>query len=541
MKKIIRILLLMMIALTPGVANAANGSISVSASNTVMLGNTVTVTVKLSSSAAIGSWEMDLNYDKSYLQLTKSGAESGGTRMANSVSSGIKSKSYTFTFKTLKTGTTKVSVGSYLAYDFDTMSQISLSSSSKSISIKTKEQIEATYSDNAFLSSLTVGDYALNPVFDKNTFEYTVEVEPDKESVTIDAKKADSNASVSGTGDVTLFEGSNKFEIVVTAQKGNTNKYVLNIIRKELEPVSVSVGGKDYMLVRNAKALEEHYGFTLSTITYNGYEDVPALVNDTINYTIVGLKDNDTVKMFIYDNGVITQEYIELKDGNTIITPLEMKDSEIFSKHYSLEDLTANVGAKCYKINDNYKIIYALDIISGESNYYLYNENAKSFMIYDGSIEAISGEKNKVYKYIIYGFMAFSGLLLLICLFGKKGSKRRRVKENEISNSKIEEDYAEEYAEELDEERVAEDIEESINEEEEEYVEDISPVKEVPQEEIEVKELDIDEDTIEETPMVDKKALKKQKAEEKRKAKEETKKAKKEAKAAKKKKDEFDW
>nr|MCR5483353.1 hypothetical protein [Bacilli bacterium] len=178
---------------------------------------------------------------------------------------------------------------------------------------------------------------------------------------------------------------------------------------------------------------------------------------------------------------------------------------------------------------------------SGESNYYLYNENAKSFMIYDGSIEAISGEKNKVYKYIIYGFMAFSGLLLLICLFGNKGSKRRRVKENEISNSKIEEDYAEEYAEELDEERVAEDIEESINEEEEEYVEDISPVKEVPQEEIEVKELDIDEDAIEETPMVDKKALKKQKAEEKRKAKEDAKKAKKEAKAAKKKKDEFDW
>ena len=151
MKRIIRILLLMMIALMPGVAYAASGSIGVSASNTVMLGNTVTVTVKLSSSTDIGSWEMDLNYDKSYLQLTKSGAESGGTRMANSFSSsGNKSKSYTFTFKTLKTGTTKVSVGSYLAYDWS-MSPISLSSSSKSISIKTKEQIEATYSDNAFL------------------------------------------------------------------------------------------------------------------------------------------------------------------------------------------------------------------------------------------------------------------------------------------------------------------------------------------------------------------------------------------------------
>jgi hypothetical protein len=535
MKKTIRILLLMMIALIPGVANAASGSISFSASNTVMLGNTVTVTVKLSSSAAIGSWEMDLNYDKSYLQLTKSGAESGGTRMANSVSSGIKSKSYTFTFKTLKTGTTKVSVGSYLAYDFNTMSQISLTSSSKSISIKTKEQIEATYSDNAFLSSLTVGDYALNPAFDKNVFEYTVEVEPDKESVTIDAKKADSNASVSGTGDVTLFEGSNKFEIVVTAQKGNTNKYVLNIIRKELEPVSVSVDGKDYMLVRNAKALEEHYGFTLSTITYNGYEDVPALVNDTINYTIVGLKDNDTVKMFIYDNGVITQEYIELKDGNSIITPLEMKDSEIFSKYYSLDDLTANVGAKCYKINDNYKIIYALDIISGESNYYLYNEDAKSFMIYDGSIEAISGEKNKVYKYIIYGFMAFSGLLLLICLFGKSGNKKEKKNKKKIKKEEVvEEEVEEEYVEDLTTDEAPEEVEE---------VEETEEVEEepIPEEEVEVKELNIDEDTVDAEPMVDKKALKKQKAEEKKKAKEEKAKAKKEAKEQKRKIKEMDW
>ena len=533
MKKIIRILLLMMFALMPGVAYAASGSISVSASNTVMLGNTVTVTVKLSSSANIGSWEMDLNYDKSYLQLTKSGAESGGTRMANSVSSGIKSKSYTFTFKTLKTGTTKVSVGSYLAYDFDTLSQISLSSSSKTISIKTKEQIEATYSDNAFLSSLTVGDYTLDPAFDKNTFEYTVEVEPDKESVTIDASKADSNASITGLGEVVLFEGSNKFEIVVTAQKGNTNKYTLNIIRKELEPVSVTVDGKDYMLVRNAKALSEYFGYSLTTVTYKGYEDVPALVNETINYTIVGLKDNDVVKMFIYDNGEITQQYIELKDGNSIITPLKMKDSEIFSKYYSLDDISATINAKGYKINDNYKVIYALDITSGEANYYLYNLEKNTFMVYDGSIENIGKEKAKVYKYIIYGFMAFSGLLLLICLFGKSGNKKNK-KDKKNKNKEVVEEVQEDS-----EEEYVEDISEDDEEETDEPDDVEEPTTE--SEEIKVKELDIDEDTIDAKPMVDKKALKKQKAEEKKKAKEEKAKAKREAKEEKKKLKNMDW
>ncbi len=529
-KYIISFIAVFLMFITPSTVFASSANIGVSASNTVMLGNTVKVTVNLTSKNSMGSWQVDLSYDKSYLQLTNSTAEGGGTYMVNSSSTGTKSKSYTFTFKTLKNGNAKVSIGSAMIYDYDTMASMSITKGSKSISIKTKAEIEASYSDNAYLSSLSVGDYALDPAFDKNVFEYTVEVEPDKEAVTISATKADSNASISGTGDVTLFEGSNKFEIVVTAQKGNTNKYVLNIIRKELEPVSVSVDGKDYMLVRNAKALDEYVGFSLSTITYKGYEDVPALVNETINYTIVGLKENDTVKMFLLENGEVTREYIELKNGNSIITPLNMKDSDLFSKYYSLDDLSASIGAKSYKVNDDYKIIYALDITTGESNYYLYNLNTNTFMVYDGSIEVLSKEKNKIYKYIIYGFMAFSGLLLLICLFGKSGNKKNK----KAKKKKIEEpveDEEDEYVEDL-----------SSNEEE--VVEETEEVEEEPipeKEEIETKELDIDEDTIDAEPMVDKKALKKQKAEEKRRAKEEAKLAKKESKAKKKKKDKFDW
>ena len=530
MKKYIIILIaVLLMFITPNTVFAASANVNVSASNTVMLGNTVKVTVNLTSSTLIGSWQVDLSYDKSYLQLTNSTAEGGGTYMVNSSSTGTKSKSYTFTFKTLKNGNAKVSIGSAQMYDYNNMQSMSVNKGSKTISIKTKAEIEATYSDNAFLSSLTVGDYALNPVFDKNTFEYTVEVEPDKETVTIDAKKADGNASITGIGEVALFEGSNKFEIVVTAQKGNTNKYTLNIIRKELEPVSVTVDGKDYMLVRNAKALSEYVGFSLSTITYKGYEDVPALVNDTINYTIVGLKDNDSIKMFKFEDGEITQEYIELKNGNSIITPLKMKDSDLFSKYYSLDDLSANISAKGYKVNDSYKIIYALDITSGEENYYLYNVDNNTFMIYDGSIEILGKEKTKVYKYIIYGFMAFSGLLLLICLFGKSGNKKEKKNKKKATKEEvIEEEYVEDLTTEEDPEEV-EKIEETEEEEE--------PIPE----EVEVKELNIDEDTIEAEPMVDKKTLKKQKAEEKKKAKEEKAKARKEAKEQKKKIKDMDW
>lgn len=82
--------------------NAASGTIKVTGTSQVVVGNRVTLTVTLSSSTAIGSWEMDLSYDKNYLELVSTNSEGNGTRMVNSSATGVKSKSYTFTFKTKK-------------------------------------------------------------------------------------------------------------------------------------------------------------------------------------------------------------------------------------------------------------------------------------------------------------------------------------------------------------------------------------------------------------------------------------------------------
>ena len=170
MKKL-KILILGFICLLfmPGMVDAASGSISVSGTSSAVVGNRVTLTVTLSSGTSIGSWQMDLNYDRSYLQLVSSTAEAGGTSMVNSSASGVRSKSYTFVFKTLKTGNTRVSVSSYLAYAYSDLSQISLTSSSKSIRIMTQEELEASYSKDNNLKSLsvTVGEesYEIDPDF----------------------------------------------------------------------------------------------------------------------------------------------------------------------------------------------------------------------------------------------------------------------------------------------------------------------------------------------------------------------------------------
>ena len=219
MKKILVFLVALIMFIPTMVVNASSANISVQASNTVMVGNNVTVTVTLSSSSLIGSWQADLSYDKSLLRLTSSTAEAGGASMVGVSQSGTKSKKYTFTFKALKSGSAKVSINSFYLVDYNTMDTMNTTGASKTISIKTKEQIEASYSDNANLKSLSIDGYSLTPAFSKSVKEYNVEVPNEIESINISASGEDANASVSGTGEKTLVEGNNKFNVVEKKKK----------------------------------------------------------------------------------------------------------------------------------------------------------------------------------------------------------------------------------------------------------------------------------------------------------------------------------
>ena len=131
---------------------AASGSISVRSSrSSLVVGNQVTVTVTVSSSSPLGSWEYSLNYDSSKLKLI-----SGNTHIVDYASNGnTKSASYTYTFKSISKGKSTVSISSSNAYAFDE-SQMSLSNGSTRISAITQEELEASYSKNNNLKKLGV-------------------------------------------------------------------------------------------------------------------------------------------------------------------------------------------------------------------------------------------------------------------------------------------------------------------------------------------------------------------------------------------------
>lgn len=85
---------------------------------------------------------------------------------------------------------------------------------------------------NNYLKSLSIDNYSLTPTFAVNTTtKYSLIVSEKTSSVTISASPVNKNASVSGTGKVSLSKGTNTVKITVKAQSGAKRTYTLTIVR----------------------------------------------------------------------------------------------------------------------------------------------------------------------------------------------------------------------------------------------------------------------------------------------------------------------
>ena len=412
----------------PSLVNAANASITVKTNGSAVVGNTITATVTLSSSTPMGSWQYLISYDNSKLKLI-----SGETSVADytTSASGVKSKSYTLKFQALKSGSASINVGSYLVYALDE-SKMSVSVKSATITLRTQAEIEASYSKNAYLKNLAIEGYSISPAFNKETYDYTLEVPSDVERVNIAGGVEDSTARVSGLGTVDLTEGANKFEIVVTAQKGNTLKYTISIERKELDPINIDIDGVNYTIIRKNDVLPSMTTFTIGTTSYEETE-IPALVNDT--YTLIGLKNPDgEVSVYIYENGKIVKKYIELKSNLIYVNPIDLVESKSLSflKKTVIEINGLKVDA--YKVEgSNNFVIYGYNLETKEKGYYLFNSKDSTIFPIDENItESLNGLVNN-YRYVIFACLGIIILLLILLIFKRKKKTRVEKKNDEKS------------------------------------------------------------------------------------------------------------
>lgn len=451
MKRIKKFFMAMLIGLLfPCIVNAASGSINIASSSTVVVGNKVTVTVTISSGTKMGSWQMSLNYDKSYLQLTNSTARDGGTFMIDYAEDpGVLKKTYTFTFKTLKSGTTKLSVDGYRAYVSSDLSALSLSANTKQIRIITQAELEASYSKNNNLSALEVEGFTLTPEFKTDVLEYSVVVPENTKEVNIKANVQDKRASVNGIGTQAVNPGANKFSVVVRAQSGAEKTYVINVEVKDENPINVTVNGKNYTVVKIKENLPAASLYTETTININGFE-IPAYKNDNTNLVLVGLKDEEgNISLYIYNKDKNEyQEYNEIGVNKITIYPLTSNE-EI--KGYKKDTITINgvkVDGYYYTKDSDYVIIYGINVETGDKGFYMYDKKMQSLIKYNDEYIIDLNKKIELYSYIIIGFSGVFILMIIImiALAKKKSGKKKNQKpiEKEIKKNVDEKNVIEE-------------------------------------------------------------------------------------------------
>lgn len=451
MKRIKKFFMAMLIGLLfPCIVNAASGSINIASSSTVVVGNKVTVTVTISSGTKMGSWQMSLNYDKSYLQLTNSTARDGGTFMIDYAEDpGVLKKTYTFTFKTLKSGTTKLSVDGYRAYVSSDLSALSLSANTKQIRIITQAELEASYSKNNNLSALEVEGFTLTPEFKTDVLEYSVVVPENTKEVNIKATMQDKRASVNGIGTQAVNPGTNKFFVVVRAQSGAEKTYVINVEVKDENPINVAVNGKNYTVVKIKENLPAASLYTETSININGFE-IPAYKNDNTNLVLVGLKDEEgNISLYIYNKDKNEyQEYNEIGVNKITIYPLTSNE-EI--KGYKKDTITINgvkVDGYYYTKDSDYVIIYGINVETGDKGFYMYDKKMQSLIKYNDEYIIDLNKKIELYSYIIIGFSGVFILMIIImiALAKKRSGKKKNQKpiEKEIKKNVDEKNVIEE-------------------------------------------------------------------------------------------------
>ena len=404
---VIIVIIMLAIMIFQNKVEAANLSISANTSS-VTVGGNVVITVRGSDLAG-------------KLSLTSS---NGSVLNGGATSFWIDNNTVTYTFKALSAGTATITVNPLDVADYSG----NVYSASKSVTVTVNNKVVIVLSGDSSLSNMYIDDATISPEFNKDTLEYTTELQPDTTKINIVATPNHRGASISGIGVREVTDGDNRLEIVVTAENGTTSTYVINAKVKEFNPIEVLIGDATYTVVRKKSTIIPPENYTETTVTIGG-EEVPAYYSDITKYTLVALKDsNGNQNFYIYDNGTY-KLYKELNFNQMKICLLDMPNiPENYQKSIIVYN-DENIDAYKTSPNSSYALIYGMNVGTGVEHYYLYESSENTIQIYNTEeIDALNSKMN-IYVYIIIGLLGLSFILLLtltIMTFCKKTSKRKK-------------------------------------------------------------------------------------------------------------------
>lgn len=439
---------------------SAAGSASISASaNYVEEGSKVTFYINLKNVAA---WDLT---GQGY--GATSGCSLGDQGVGDSGTGANINKTLSVTCKTTSVGQVSFSIsGNISSANGNNIEKTSVSTSKIVVVTEPREK-----DTNNYLKSIGVKDYEITPEFNKDTMEYTVDVPATVNKVTIEAEKESSYATVEGTGEKEVDEGANTFEIKVTSETGVERIYKITVNVKDENPINITIDGEEYTIMKNLKNVETPSTYETTTVKINEF-DIPAFHSETSGYTLVGVKNSEGKQLLaIYNEEENTYTlYNETKSDQLLLYIMKItEEKEGFIKStVTINDITYD--ALKLNENSNYILIYAMDIVTAEKNYYVYDKDNNSYVVYNDELMNMYKTETEKYKQVILyggvGAVAIIFILLIICLRKPKRSKKKKKELEKREEQEVKTEKIDIQKQKKDEEELEREIEEKLSKKE---------------------------------------------------------------------------
>ena len=439
---------------------SAAGSASISASaNYVEEGSKVTFYINLKNVAA---WDLT---GQGY--GATSGCSLGDQGVGDSGTGANINKTLSVTCKTTSVGQVSFSIsGNISSANGNNIEKTSVSTSKIVVVTEPREK-----DTNNYLKSIGVKDYEITPEFNKDTMEYTVDVPATVNKVTIEAEKESSYATVEGTGEKEVDEGANTFEIKVTSETGVERIYKITVNVKDENPINITIDGEEYTIMKNLKNVETPSTYETTTVKINEF-DIPAFHSETSGYTLVGVKNSEGKQLLaIYNEDENTYTlYNETKSDQLLLYIMKItEEKEGFIKStVTINDITYD--ALKLNENSNYILIYAMDIVTAEKNYYVYDKDNNSYVVYNDELMNMYKTETEKYKQVILyggvGAIAIIFILLIICMRKPKRSKKKKKELEKKEDQEVKIEKIDIQKQKKDEEELEREIEEKLSKKE---------------------------------------------------------------------------
>ena len=376
MKKILCILSILFLTVK------VNAAVSISNTNSVVVGNTVTFRVTVSSQVPLGSGKYNVTYNDKLLKYT------GGSKLVDTFvaqNENTKSLTYIFSFVTRDIGNANFKFNlNELYYLSEAPGPVESKTASVNI-LKPKY-----YSSNNYLKNLSVEGYDIG--FNKDKISYDVTLKETKTSIVINAEKQEATQTISGIGEVSLEEGMNKKEIEVKAENQSVRIYTLNIFVPEKAPLKIKVNDKEYSVIR--KKIEDISGFTKDKIKLKD-EEIEVLKND--KYTILYVKDE---KGNIFKVLKDKENYKMILDFNNTLYAIEGKK----------------------EIKNNYEYFKAVNLTTSKENNYRFELTEKTLQIEENKKEIKKINIDKVVIIVLSSILIITYLIFIVAYLKRRKS-----------------------------------------------------------------------------------------------------------------------